>query len=172
MNNLRPHDVAVALQLALNPGTTYAALAAALGLSVGEAHNAVRRLITARLVRRDDRAVNRGALLEFLVGGVPYAFAAEPGAILPGVPTAISAPVFASVFVTEDRFVWPAAARIIRGCTVAPLWANAPGMARTNVPLYELLAAIDTLRIGRTREKEHVRKWLRERLAVGPSPVP
>ena len=87
MPHLRPHDVAVALQLALSPGMHYRALAQAVGLSQGETHNAVQRLIASRLIRGEDRAANTGALLEFLSGGVPYVFPAEPGPETRGVPT-------------------------------------------------------------------------------------
>lgn len=55
---LKPQDIAVALQLLLTPGATYAQL------------------------------VHRAALLEFLGAGVAYAFPAEAGAESRGVPTA------------------------------------------------------------------------------------
>ena len=71
MPPLKPQDIAVALQLALTPGVTYAALAAATGLSQGEVHNAVRRLRGARLVLADAAQVHATALMEFLDDGVP-----------------------------------------------------------------------------------------------------
>ena len=49
---LKPADVAVALQLSLTPDVPYRELAAAVGISHGEAHNAVRRLQAARPPRR------------------------------------------------------------------------------------------------------------------------
>jgi DNA-binding Lrp family transcriptional regulator len=166
MQSLRPHDIAVALQLSLVPGMPFRALADALSLSQGEAHNAVRRLMVARLVRRDDRAVNRGALLEFLTSGVPYVFAVEPGGETRGVPTAHSAPPLKDDFVGGDAVVWPSAEGTMRGGSVEPLWAGAPTMARTNEPLYHLLAAVDALRIGRARERERARSWLQQRLTM------
>ena len=164
MNTIRPHDVAVALQLVLAPGMTYPALSQALGLSLGEAHNAVRRLIAARLVRRDDRAVNRGALFEFLTAGVPYAFAAEQGPPVRGVPTAHSAPSLSERFSSADPVVWPSADGTVRGAGVEPLIATAPTFARTNERLYHLLAAVDALRIGRARERQLFKDYLKKQL--------
>lgn len=172
MSNLRPHDVVVALQLALAPGKTYPALAKALGLSVGEAHNAVRRLVAARLVRRDDRAPNHAALLEFLTGGVPYAFATEPGPEVRGVPTAHSAPPLREDFAGADVVVWPSAEGTMRGASVEPLWSGAPAIAKSNPRLYQLLAAVDALRIGRARERQRARAWLKEALEAARSLAP
>ena len=44
----KPADVAVALQFSLTPDAPYRELAGADGISHGEAHNAVRRLLAAR----------------------------------------------------------------------------------------------------------------------------
>jgi hypothetical protein len=164
MPSLRPHDVVVALQLALTPGAPYRALALAVGLSQGEVHNAVKRLAFARLVRPDTRAVHRGALLEFLAAGVPYAFPAEPGPDTRGVPTAHAAPPLASEFPDVAAVVWPAAEGQRRGAAVEPLYAGAPGTFRSNRELYELLALVDALRVGRARERRRAKGLLQDRL--------
>lgn len=166
--HLRPHDVALALQLALRPGMSYRALAEAVGVSQGETHNAVKRLAAARLVRPDTRAVHVGALLEFLAGGVPYAFAAAPGAETRGVPTAHAAPPLAADFPDADSVVWPALDGEHRGAAVAPLYAGAPATARRNPPLYELLTLVDALRVGRARERQRARQLLQHRLTSIP----
>ena len=164
MDRLRPHDIAVALQLALTPRAPYRALAEAVGLSQGEAHNAVKRLAAARLVRDHERAVNAAALLEFLAGGVPYVFPAEPGADTRGVPTAHTAPPFGGYVGQSQSVVWPTADGRARGAAVEPLYASAPDTARRNPRLYELLTIVDALRIGRARERQHAKALLHERL--------
>lgn len=165
MERLRPHDVVVALQLALTPGVPYRALAEAVGLSQGETHNAVQRLVGARLVRSEERVVNTAALLELLAGGVPYVFPAEPGPDTRGVPTAHSAPPFAGCIGTDNaQVVWPSATGRVRGAAVEPLYDGAPATARANPPLYELLALVDALRIGRARERQQAKALLQERL--------
>jgi DNA-binding Lrp family transcriptional regulator len=163
MSSLRPHDVAVALQLLLAPGMPYRDISQAVGISQGEAHNSVRRLVASRLVR-DDRAVNANALYDFIVSGVPYAFAAMLGRESRGVPTAHSAPPFADDLLDEDSIVWPSATGQVRGASLTPLYPAAPLTARHNVPLYELLAAVDEMRIGRARERERAKAYLRDRL--------
>lgn len=163
---LRPQDVAVALQLALTPGAQFRALAEATGLSQGEVHNAVQRLTAARLVRGETRAPLRGALGDFLESGVPYAFAAHPGADTRGVPTAHSAPPLDAEFVGADAMVWPHPDGVVRGAAVVPLLPAAPRLAITNPPLYELLALVDVLRLGRARERKQARHLLREALKL------
>jgi len=166
MATLRPHDVVVALQLALKPGMPYRALAEAVGLSQGETHNVVKRLAAARLARPDTRAVHLGGLLEFLVGGVPYAFPVEPGPETRGVPTAHTAPPLAAEFPDADPVVWPAVEGDRRGAAVEPLYAGAPATALRNPPLYALLTLVDALRVGRARERQRARVLLQESLAA------
>jgi hypothetical protein len=148
----------------------YRALAAAVGLSQGEAHNVVKRLAAARLVRPDTRTVHLGALLEFLPGGVPYVFPAEPGPETRGVPTAHAAPPLASEFADSEPVVWPAVDGDRRGAAVQPLYAAAPATARSNPPLYELLTLVDALRVGRARERQRARALLQDRLTAAAGP--
>lgn len=162
--HLRPQDVAIALQLALRPGIPYRALAEAVGLSQGEVHGAVKRLAYARLVRADTRVVHLAALLEFLTGGVPYAFPAEPGAETRGLPTAFAGPLLAREFPDASPVVWPAVDGDRRGATIEPLYAAAPATAVGNPALYDLLTLVDAVRIGRARERQRARLLLEERL--------
>lgn len=164
MPPLKPQDIAVALQILLTPGATYAALSTATGLSQGEVHNAVRRLRGARLVLADAQQVNRAALLEFIGSGVAYAFPAEAGAESRGVPTAHSAGELALEFGVSDPLVWPSMAGSVRGASVLPLYAAAPATAAHNPALYELLALVDAVRLGRARERTRAKQLLRERI--------
>ena len=161
---LRPHDVAVALQLAVVPGLPFAELAERLRISVGETHNAVRRLKAARLVHLDQRRVAISSLLDFLSAGVPYAFPAEVGAMARGVPTAHSAPVLAERFAPGEPLVWPSAHGTVRGASIVPLYPGAPELPGHNETLYELLALTDAVRVGQAREKKMALDILRDRL--------
>lgn len=164
MSHLKPRDVAVALQLVLEPDATYRLLADLVGVSQGEAHNAVKRLTHARLVDPDTRSVNRQGLLDFLSHGVPYAFAADAGPDTRGVPTAHSAPPLADDFANAPAYVWPALNGTVRGQAVPPLYPAAPATSRENPPLYEALALVDALRVGRARERSMALAHLRTRL--------
>ena len=169
MTTLRPHDVAVALQLVLTPALPYRALARAIGVSQGEVHNAVKRLAVARLVRSDTRAPHRGALLEFLTGGVPYVFPAVLGPETRGVPTAHAGPPLAADFPDAAPVVWPAVDGQHRGAAVEPLYPGAPGTLQRNPDLYELLTLVDALRIGRARERQRAKSMLQDRLTASVS---
>ena len=162
---LRPTDVPVALALALNPGASFRDLAQDVGISVGHAHNAVRRLTQAKLVRPGTREVVRRTLLQFLRQGVPHAFPGMLGPETRGVPTAGSGPGFENHFAQGHPVVWPSASGKVRGAALVPLFPGAPALHRRNPPLYEALALIDALRVGQARERRYAAKRLEVILA-------
>jgi DNA-binding Lrp family transcriptional regulator len=161
---LRPLDVAVALRLSREPGSTFEAIADDLAMSVSVAHGAVARLRSAGLVQRERRQVNRHALLEFLEHGVRYAFPAARGGSARGVPTAHSAPVLAGQLVAGDVVVWPSAAGRILGESLTPLYDRAPLLAEKSPAEYDMLALVDAVRIGGARERSLALDALRQRL--------
>lgn len=161
---LRPHDVAVALQLALRPGEPLVPLARAVGLSVSETHAALARLRLGRLLRASERRPAGEALMEFLRAGVPHAFPAILGPESRGVPTAHAAPPLAQELPSDAPFVWPSADGDQRGQSLAPLYPGAIRLPALNPALYELLALVDALRVGQARERRRAETLLRERL--------
>ncbi|HKP76978.1 MAG TPA: hypothetical protein VJT67_15715 [Longimicrobiaceae bacterium] len=166
---LRPHDIAVALQVVLTPRARFVDLAASLGLSAAEVHNAVRRLQKARLLSVSGRSASVPALQEFAVYGVPYAFPAELGPESRGVPTSHSAPPLAEWFGADDAVVWPSEDGEVRGHSLVPLLPSAPRLARTNPSLYRLLTLLDALRIGQARERTKAKVLLEQALREGPA---
>ena len=161
---LRPHDVCVALQLSLAGRTSFRSLASAVGLSLGETHNAAKRLGAARLVAADLSSTNNPGLLDFLVSGVPYCFPGQLGPQARGVPTAHSGPALSGVIQQSDPIVWPSRLGDVRGASLAPLCKSAPEMKEANPELYRLLTVVDALRIGRARERSIAEQVLREAL--------
>ncbi len=165
---LRPLDIAVALDLALRPDQTFAAIAADLGISQSTAHQAVQRLIASGLCRKSGGRylANAAALEEFLRYGVRYAFPASRAKRQRGVPTAHSAPVLRDEFdANDDPVVWPAARGTLLGAAVTPLLRSAPDLQATQPELYDALALVDALRIGNARDREVAGRILRIRLA-------
>ena len=164
-------DVGVALRLAESPVADFRALADDLALSVSTAHASLQRLTVAGLVRKTTAglgAVNRHALLEFLEHGVRYAFPAVTGSPARGVPTAHAGPVFAHVMDADDPVVWPDPAGSVVGRVLAPMLPRA-GLLPTRAPgTYALLTAVDALRLGRSREREIARTYIRRTLGVQP----
>lgn len=134
---------------------TYAQLSAGACLSVGEAHASVKRLKLSGLYDDLTKGVIASAMEEFLIHGVKYAFPAERGSRGRGVSTSHSAPVFEGEILQsdEDAYVWPYAYGKAKGISVSPLSDGAPKAALGDRLLYDILALVDALRIGRARER-------------------
>lgn len=135
---------------------TYSQLAEETCLSVGETHASVKRLIKSHLFDGFTKTVILSAMAEFLVHGIKYAFPAEIGASARGIATSHSAPVLSGEFgqSDSDKYVWPYAKGDQRGLSIKPLSENTPKAALKDSKLYDLLALVDAVRSGRSREKE------------------
>ena len=101
--SLRPHDVCVLLQFALKPEMTVRELSHMVGLSLGEAHNATKRLVISRLIPPGGGMVNQSVCFDFLVSGVPYVFPRELGPEVRGVPTAHLSPRPSAALMERNR---------------------------------------------------------------------
>jgi hypothetical protein len=161
--SLRPHDVCVLLQFAIRPVMTFRELGKLVGVSLGEAHNATKRLAIARLVSAGGGQVNEKASLEFLVYGVPYAFPGELGPETRGVPTAHSGPPLRDQLPGE-LVVWPSGIGEVRGLSLVPLCRGAPQTSVSNPELYDWLTVVDALRIGRARDRRLAHELLGDSL--------
>jgi hypothetical protein len=166
---IKPQDILVALNACLDRRSSrYADKAVALGMSASEVHSAERRLEEARLMNAFDKSINKEVFLRFLVNGVPYAFAVAAKEVTRGMPTAWAAPALAKYFADSNQPVpvWPDPYGRVQGVAVKPLYRSVPKAAGQSEGLYELLALVDALRIGRARERELAEKQLRRRLKL------
>ncbi|ADB40823.1 conserved hypothetical protein [Spirosoma linguale DSM 74] len=141
-------------------------LAEWLQISASEVSESLNRSEIAGLVDATHRNVLRRSLLEFLQFGLRYVFPQRPGALVTGMPTAHSAPVLADYFVAADAYVWPDAFGSVRGQAIEPLYGTVPQACRQDPALYDLLALIDVLRVGRTREIALAQTKLNERIIL------
>ena len=134
---------------------TYAQLAEETFMSVGEVHASIKRLKASRLFDEFTKSVIPSALVEFLIHGLKYAFPAEIGAPTRGITTSHSAPILhEEVLQSEtDMYVWAYANGKQKGIAIKPLSKNAPRAALRDEKLYDFLALIDAVRIGKSREK-------------------
>lgn len=165
----KPQDVVVALKLCLEGvRRSYADLGQELGMSASEVHAAVRRLGDAHLVDPETREVRREALRNFLVHGVPHAYPASPKEVTRGIPTAWAAPVLSGKLSESEQIppVWPDPDGRVQGVAVQPLYGSVPLAARRDPALYDLLALVDALRIGRARERSLAEKEINHRLNI------
>jgi hypothetical protein len=184
---LRPQDLVVVLKFQADrpKAWTYAALGEELSMSASQAFRSVARAEAARLLgsplpfpsplpspaasrRRDAIPLSplNGNLKEFLVHGVKYAFPVHRGGMVRGMPTAHAAPPLNQDFGEsfEPPPVWPDPQGTVRGIEFSPLYKNVPAAARRDPKLYELLALVDAIRDGRTREREIAIRELTKRI--------
>ena len=135
-------------------------------MSASEVHAAERRLIAARLLDSNSHEINRDAFLRFLVNGVPFAFAVAPAEMTRGIPTAWAAPVLENEFSDSNQSppVWPDPNGKVQGVAIKPLYSSIPKIVQKIPALYDLLALLDALRIGRARERKRAEEELGKRI--------
>lgn len=163
---MRSQDIVVLLKIAaLREAEWFVKdVAYALGISQSEVSESLNRSQIADLLSDDKKRLMKNNLLDFLEHGLPYVFPAEPGAIQRGKPTGHSAPPLNHHISTEEPYVWPWAEGEARGQAIEPLHRGVPGACAKDPVLYELLALVDALRLGRTREKQQAMQELRRRI--------
>jgi len=164
---LKPQDICLLLKLVVaKPRATPYRIASELGLSRAEAYAGLKRAAVAKLYDVNRNRPKATALEEFLIHGVKYAFPAEPGTVTRGIPTGFSAPVLANHFEIgpNGHIVWPSAQGEQRGLAIEPLYRSMPEACLKDPKLYEALALVDALRVGRTREKSLAQNLLTQLL--------
>ena len=163
---MRPHDIIILLKIAALKDKTWLAkdLAQSLGISASEVSESLNRSKLAALVSADKKRLMKSNLLDFLEHGLAYVYPAEPGAIQRGMPTAHSAAPLNQFISGDEAYVWPWAAGEERGQAIEPLHPAVPAACAKDSLLYELLALVDGLRLGRVREKNQAIEGLRKRI--------
>ncbi len=165
---IKPQDIFVGLDLCRGEQGrgTYAERGERLSMSASEVHAAVGRLGQARLLDPESKSVRRKSFMEFLEHGVPYVFAVHTGEVTRGIPTAWAAPVLANQIVQGGSLppVWADPNGKTEGVSLRPLYRSVPKASRANPDLYDLLALVDALRIGRVREREIAKTMLNKKL--------
>ena len=154
---MKPQDIVILLKLLLIESSEwrFESLAKTLHMSSSTIFLALKRAEMSGLYHKKTRTVNRTAFLEFLLFGLKYVFPVDIGKKAKGIPTAHSANPLARLIVSEsDIYVWKSVFGNVRGQTIEPLYPSVPLLAFEDVQLYELLALIDALRVGKAREKQ------------------
>ena len=154
---MKPQDIVVLLKKLTSQGKILSAngLAASLGMSASTVSECLERCKKAQLVDRNKKRVNTLALQEFLIHGIQYVFPAEAGRVGRGVPTYISAsPIKEQLSNDNESYVWHDVKGSARGQQIQPLYSTISQAVREDDELYQLLVIVDTLRMGRVRERE------------------
>jgi hypothetical protein len=166
--SLKPQDIVVLLKLCVSsPGWTYRVLSSELSISVSEIHQCLQRAAASDLYDPQRRRAKLRNLQEFILYGLKYAFPAIRGSLTRGLPTSYAAPPLAKHFhepLADNPPVWSVAQGSVSGYEISPLYPSAPKAAKLDPRLYELLALIDALRIGKARERKLAQDMLSQRL--------
>jgi len=164
---MRPQDIVVLLKIIATRNNHWRNIdiAYALKISQSEVSEVLNRCKIAKLINKEKREVHHNALTEFLIYGLKYVFPAEPGAIAKGIPTAHSAsPIKEKIISGNESYVWPNANGNSRGQSIEPLYKTVPVAALDDQAFYELIALVDTIRIGKAREIQIAINELHERI--------
>ena len=163
---LKPQDIVILLKIHCYQSEQWQGkdLANDLFISTAEVSNSLKRSVFAGLLASDKRTIISSALLEFLQFGIGYAFPAKKGPQTKGFPTAYSAPPLNQYIASEAPVVWPHFEGKAIGAEITPLFSTIPRATIQDPCLYELLALIDAIRIGKTREKVLAREQLAKKL--------
>lgn len=152
---LRPQDLVVLLKILLEEDSSWTQLTLAknLFLSQSEISESLKRSVYARLLHNKGREVSRQPLMDLLHYGVPYIFPQQPGIEARGIPTAHSAAPLVSQIESQEVYVWPYYKGPVRGKSIMPLYPSVVQAIELDAQLYEFLALIDAVRVGRARER-------------------
>lgn len=163
---MRPHDIAVLLKIASKGADQWYMkdLAQELRISTSEISESINRSVIAGLLSSDKKTLKKLALMDFLNFGFTYVFPQRPGSITRGLGTAISAPPLNEKFFSDEKFVWPYGKGNLRGQAIEPLHPKIPEACLDDPNFYELMALVDTLRIGKVRERNLAFELLKEKI--------
>lgn len=155
-NGMRPQDLVVLLKIIAIGDENWMMkdLAYELGISNSEVSESLNRSVFAGLIASDKKRVMKSSLLEFIEFGLKYVYPQKPGPMVRGIETAHSAPPLSDIIQSNEVYVWPYAQGNLRGFAVEPLHNNVPEAVLRDSYLHQLLALIDSIRLGNVREQK------------------
>ena len=165
---IKPQDLLILLKIIAMQAKPWRQIELAddLAISRAEVSNALERCFQVGLIDEDKRTPHKAALLDFIQYGLRYVFAAKPGPTVRGIVTAHSAPPLAGRIVSDqtDVYVWSSPDGDARGQEIEPLYPTVPKAVKNEPMLYEMLALVDALRLGRVREQKIALEELKMRM--------
>lgn len=164
---MKPQDVVILLKIIATNSDNWQQkpMAESLKMSQSEISQSASRMQYSGFLL--GKKVMRLAFFDFLKYSVSYVFPQKPGAIVRGIPTAHSAQPLSNEIISDEQYVWPYASGKVRGHGIVPLYPSVPEASMNDSVLYELLALVDAVRVGRSREKELALKKLEKRILDG-----
>jgi predicted transcriptional regulator len=153
-NGMRPQDIPILLKvIALNKSEWQLMdLAKSLFISLSEISESLSRSKEAGLIDYKKKNLNKQSLIEFLEHGIKYVFPQKPGAMVRGMLTAHSHPFMQKYFSSEMKYVWPDVQGDEFGSMIEPFYPKQVQAAKIDAEFYKLMALVDVIRVGKTRE--------------------
>ncbi|SFM25562.1 hypothetical protein [Marinobacter zhejiangensis] len=156
------------------PATVYTvrSLESETGIGKSQVSNSLRRCLDVGLAKKDRKSgvprVNAKRLYEFIVYGAKYVFPAKPGPLVRGIGTSFAAPVLEHRLFSAGEWlpVWPDARGNNKGLEISPLFKTVGHAVRRDPELYALLALVDAIRIGGSREANLAKDLLEKHMDV------
>jgi hypothetical protein len=166
VETLKPQDIfaAAALTLCGAKHPSHAELAVLLRVSPSTVYESLKRLKQARLTSSSEHGpvIAKGRFFEFLVHAVPTLYFPQKTEVVRGIPTAMWAPQFKDKLGANKDIisVWPYTKGKEVGEGLTPIYPTVPLACSQNMELYQFMAAIEVLRIGKARERESATAYL------------
>lgn len=166
---MNPQDIVILLYLTtlIEKSWKQSDLSESLQISQSEISKSLMRSKYASLIDYSGKEVNRLALFDFIKYGIRYVFPQQPGSIVRGLPTAHSAIPLNKLILSTEPYVWPSAKGTTKGQSILPLYPSVVNIVTKNQKLYELLALVDAIRVGKAREFDIATKELKSRILYG-----
>lgn len=170
---MKSHDILLLLKLisldgSESPSHNYKLreLGTSLGIGKSTIATSLKRCHAVNLVR--DNHVNRSNLLEFITYALRYVFPPKLGTLTRGIATGIY--TFPQAFPQGSRLltagefisVWPCYDGQHTGLSLEPLYKTVPHAILIDRLLYELLICVDSIRMGRARERNFATAHLKK----------
>ena len=166
---LKKQDILILLKITTYKGNSFIMkdVATTLKISQSEVSASLERCKKCGLIDSSKQKVQKLALEELLVHGIKYVFPVAPGRKVRGIPTAHNVSPIKEQIVSnnDDMMVWPYPKGTHKGASITPLYRTVPEVISNDEVLYQLLAIVDCLRLGRRREVELAKEELKKRLA-------
>jgi len=168
---MRPQDIVILLKIVVlgNKEWQFQDLARSLYISGAEVSESLHRSSFAGLIDASRKKVHRVSLSEFLQYGFSYVFPQSPGPLTRGIATAHSHPLLKNHVISSNDYVWPDFEGNDYGQAIEPLYTNQIKAAKEDPKLYDALAMLDAIRVGKVREKKFAFDYLSNLLLNEPS---
>lgn len=138
-------------------------MAHSLGLSTSEVHASIKMLSSVSLMDNVTRKPNRTEMKKFILNSYRYLFPVEYGQIATGLPIGVDGPILSHDFPkSQEIVVWPCLDGGSRGLVLKPIHHKIPSIAQKDAEWYALISLLDTLRIGKTRERSLAMDFLND----------